>query len=232
MANEGSQFRSFTNLLAEVFDKMGSGTAYFVIDTVSKDNTLQLSKALSESDSRFKTIWAPENKRVVDAYLRGYKEALKNGHEFIIEMDAGLSHDPCTLPIFLKVLNEGNECAFGSRFIKGGSIQKSTWKRTFLSRAGTILSNLLLGTKMFDMTSGYQGFRREVVRQFVGYPLRSKAHFYQTELRYLLRKKRFAEVPIHYCAPSSIVCQNSIMNSLATLFHYFLLRLARRSTIL
>jgi dolichol-phosphate mannosyltransferase len=85
---------------------------------------------------------------------------------------------------------------------------------------------------MFDMTSGYQGFHRDVVQQFVNYPLRSKAHFYQTELRYLLRGRRFAEVPIHYQAPSSVVSRSAIRNSLTTLYHYFLLRLARKSTVL
>jgi dolichol-phosphate mannosyltransferase len=159
---------------------------------------------------------------VVDAYIRGYREALKNNHEIIIEMDAGLSHDPRAIPMFLRVLNEGNECAFGSRFINGGSISDSNWRRYFLSKTGTILSNMLLGTKMYDMTSGFQGFHAEVVREIRGITnLLSKAHFYQTELRYLLRKTRFAEVPIHYKAPSPRVSKKAISNSFDVLFYYF-----------
>ncbi|MCJ7802664.1 MAG: glycosyltransferase, partial [Candidatus Marinimicrobia bacterium] len=181
---------------------------------------------------RFTTIWSPQNKNVVDAYLRGYKEALKNKHEYIIEMDAGLSHDPKALPMFLRILNEGNECAFGSRFINGGSICDSTWKRTFLSKFGTILSNLLLGTKMYDMTSGFQGFQANIVDKIVAYGLLSKAHFYQTELRYLLRKTRFAEIPIHYRAPSPSVSKKAIYNSINVLFHYFFLRLTFKSLII
>jgi dolichol-phosphate mannosyltransferase len=147
-------------------------------------------------------------------------------------MDAGLSHDPKALPMFLRVLNEGNECAFGSRFINGGSIWDSTWKRTFLSKFGTILSNTLLGTKMYDMTSGFQGFHAHIVQQFVDYGLLSKAHFYQTELRYLLRKSRYAEIPIHYRAPSPSVSKKAIYNSFDVLFHYFLLRLKFKSPII
>ena len=63
-------------------------------------------------------------------------------------MDAGLSHDPYALPMFLRVLNEGNECAFGSRFINGGSIVDTTFRRRFLSRAGSNLANFCLGTKL------------------------------------------------------------------------------------
>jgi dolichol-phosphate mannosyltransferase len=96
---------------------------------------------------------------------------------------------------------------------------------TFLSKTGTILSNLLLGTKMYDMTSGFQGFHANIVEKFAFYELLSKAHFYQTELRYLLRKTRYAEIPIHYRAPSPSVSSKSIINSINVLLHYFILRL-------
>jgi len=140
-------------------------------------------------------------------------------------MDAGLSPDPEALPMFLRVLNEGNECAFGSRFINGGSICDSTWKRTFLSKFGTILSHVFLGRGMYDMTSGYQGFHANIVEKFVAYEFLSKAHFYQTELRYLLRKTRYAEIPIHYRAPSPSVSKKAIYNSIQVLLYYFFLRM-------
>lgn len=229
MANEQEDFEPLVYSLNDVLSQIGSGKVYFIIDKVSKDNTLSLCNALSSKDDRFETIWSPTNKNVVDAYLKGYKVAWENKHDIIIEMDAGLSHDPKALPMFLRVLNEGNECAFGSRFINGGSICDSNWKRTFLSRFGTILSNMLLGTKMYDMTSGFQGFHRSVVEKFLYYGLLSKAHFYQTELRYLLRNSRYAEIPIHYRAPSPSVSKKAIYNSIDVLMHYFLLRIKSKS---
>jgi dolichol-phosphate mannosyltransferase len=85
---------------------------------------------------------------------------------------------------------------------------------------------------MKDMTSGYQGFHLKVVKKFLDYNLRSKAHFYQTELRYLLRNTRFAEIPIHYRAPSPSVSKKAITNSLIVLFYYFLNRVKGRSKII
>jgi len=232
MANEQEDFHPFVECLTEVLNLLECGKVYFIVDKVSKDNTLELCEKVSKNDNRFVTIWAPENKNVVDAYIKGYRVALENKHHIIIEMDAGLSHDPKALPMFLRVLNEGNECAFGSRFINGGSICDSTWKRTFLSKFGTILSNILLGSKMYDMTSGYQGFKADIVEKFVAYGLLSKAHFYQTELRYLLRKSRYAEIPIHYRAPSPSVSKKAIYNSLYVLFHYFILRLRFKAPLI
>lgn len=232
MANESKCFYSFIKELQAVLNDLESGTVYLIVDNASKDDTLDLCLSISEKDSSFVTVWAPENKNVVDAYLRGYREALKNQHEIVIEMDAGLSHDPRAIPMFLRVLNEGNECAFGSRFINGGSIVDSSWKRTVLSRLGTYLSNWLLGTNLNDATSGFQGFHARIVSQFVSYDLHSKGHFYQTELRYLLRNSRFMEIPIHYRAPSPSVSAFSIKNSIEVLFHYAALRIKGKSPLI
>lgn len=225
MANEEEDFAPFVKLLAEVMDVMGNGKIYFVIDNASKDRTLDLARELEQKDARFEVCWAPQNRSVVDAYINGFRYAYDKGHQLIIEMDAGLSHDPRALPMFLRVLNEGNECAFGSRFINGGSMGDSPFKRRTLSKTGTTLANLLLGTKLKDMTSGFQGFHRDVIKAILDYKLLSKAHFYQTELRYLLRKRRIFEVPIHYQAPSPRVSQAAIKNANQTLLHYFVERL-------
>lgn len=225
LANEEKDFQPFIKMLNFVIEELNPGHVYFVIDKASKDRTLELSQELSAKDPRYITIWAPENRNVVDAYVRGLKDAYEAGHDIIIEMDGGLSHDPRAIPMFLRVLNEGNECAFGSRFINGGSMGDSPFKRRLLSKTGTILANLLLGTKLKDMTSGFQGFHRDVVAKIITHDFKSKAHFYQTELRYLLRKKRIAEVPIHYQAPSPRVSSKAIKNAYQTLLYYFFLRL-------
>jgi dolichol-phosphate mannosyltransferase len=224
MANEEKEFDVFALELRNILTKLHAGMIYFIVDNASKDRTIELCQELSKQDSRFITVYAPENKNVVDAYLRGYREAYNRGHDIVVEMDAGLSHDPKAIPMFLRVLDEGNECAFGSRFINGGSIQDSNIYRYFLSKFGTILSNGLLGTRMRDMTSGFQAFHRHIVKEIIDHPFRSKAHFFQTELRYLLRRKRFAEVPIHYSSPSPRVSRKAVRNAVSVLLYYFFKR--------
>lgn len=235
LANESDTFAEFSSRTIEVFNRVYQdnqfvGTAYLVVDNVSKDNTLDLCKELQQKDPRFIPVWAPENRNVVDAYLRGYKEALNSGIDYlyILEMDGGLSHDPAAIPMFLRYLSEGHGCVFGCRFMNGGSIYDSNWKRSFLSRGGTILGNLFLGCSFKDMTSGYMGFHTEIARSFVEYGLLSKAHFYQTEVRYLLREKRYIEAPIHYMAPSPRVSQKAIKDSFRVLFHYIFQRIKRQ----
>jgi dolichol-phosphate mannosyltransferase len=229
MANEGPDFEPFVEAVTRVLGELRSGHVYCVLDGASKDNTRELCDQLAARDPRFTVVWAPQNRNLVDAYLNGFRAALRDGRELIIEMDAGLSHDPAAIPMFLRVLHEGNECAFGSRYINGGSMSDSPPKRRFLSKFGTMLARVLLGAKLHDMTSGFQGFHRAILERVVDYPFESTAHFYQTELRHLLRSRRLIEVPIHYRAPSPRVSQNAIRNSLQVLLHYFLLRLQFRS---
>lgn len=229
LANEEQELPEFAAALQAVMDSAEGGMVYLVVDRVSKDRTLECCKELEQRDPRFVTKWIPENQNVVDAYINGFKAALDDGHEIIIEMDGGLSHDPRAIPAFLRALNEGNDCAFGSRYINGGSMVDSPFKRRFLSKGGTILAQWLLGSKLADMTSGFQGFRRPVLMKVVEYPLLSRAHFYQTELRHLLRRQKLIEVPIHYRAPSPRVSKGAIRNSLAVLLHYLIRRLTGSS---
>ena len=233
LANEEADFPPFIAAVQTVLDQIGSGAVYLVVDTVSQDRTHELCQALSVADPRFRTVWAPENRHVVDAYLSGYRAALQAGHAYVIEMDAGLSHNPASLPVFLARLSEGYECVYGSRFIPGQD-RGSEWpgRRKGLSQGGTVLANALLGTHLYDMTSGFQGFPHHIAERFANYPLRSRAHFYQTELRYLLRRYHSIEVPVTYRAPSPSVSRGAISNSVQVLLYYFWRRITARSIAL
>ena len=79
---------------------------------------------------------------------------------------------------------------------------------------------MVLGCPMKDATSGYESFSYEVMEKILAYPLRSKAHFYQTELRYLLRKRNWVEVPIHYTSPSPRVSKSALKNARQCLIYY------------
>ena len=78
MANESKEFRPFIDVMRNTLDSLKGGTVYSVVDHASKDNTLALCRLLSSRDKRFKTLWVPENRHVVYAYLAGYKEVIKN----------------------------------------------------------------------------------------------------------------------------------------------------------
>lgn len=229
IANEADTFYQFIARLKKTIDRLDKVKVYLILDNASKDNSLQLSKDLEKEDKRFITVFAPQNTNVVDAYLRGYSEAYKMGNDWIVEMDAGLSHEPEEILTFLEFLDKGYDCVYGSRFIEGGKMLNCSFKRKILSKYGTYFSNVLLGTDYHDMTSGFQGFKSDVVKKLLDYKLKSKAHFFQTEVKYLLRNFKFVEIPITYSSPSPRVSTKSILNSIHVLCYYFKERLLARS---
>jgi len=71
-----------------------------------------------------------------------------------------------------------------------------------VSLAGTLLANGMLGTRMTDMTSGFECFSRAAMARVLERGVVSRAHFFQTEIRYMLRDLRWTEIPIRYGNPS------------------------------
>ncbi len=167
-----------------------------------------------------------ENRCVVDAYVRGYREALAAGCDWILEIDAGFSHDPEDIPAFLEWMSRGYDCVFGSRFMEGGCISEGSLKRYLVSKGGTILTNLLIGTRLRDMTSGFELFSRSALEMVLARGIQSRAHFFQTEIKVLCRNLRIVEVPIHYRMPSPRLRGSAIGESFRQLWRLFKLRLS------
>lgn len=218
MANEAD---SAARLVAQVLEKTREFAAvrfYVVVDRVSRDNTRSALEPFAASEPRLVVIWAPENRCVVDAYMVGYRRAIADGHDYILEMDAGFSHRPEDLPRFFDALESGYDCVFGSRFVPGGSLTDSPRHRRFISRGGTVLANLLLGTHFHDMTSGFELFTRSALVRILECGIHSRAHFFQTEIKYHAREMRIVEVPIQYSAASPGVGFGVLRDAFRNLF--------------
>ncbi len=191
---------------------------YLIIDSYSKDRTEQIIRRYESKTDRVKCIYYENSTGVISCYLEGYRNALCDGADYIIEMDGGGSHRPSEIPQFIEKLMEGYECVWGSRFITGGGIADHPWYRRLLSLGGTILSNLILGTKLKDMTSGFEGFQRHVLKQFDFDKFLSTGHMYQTEMRFYCRNYRTIEIPIHYTGGKTSLKCKSVTEALKILF--------------
>jgi len=226
MANERSTAVEFVNAVLAQCKDFKSVTFFAIFDNACKDGTFDLLKELQNKPPELQVIWAPEDRCVVDAYMRGYQEALDADCDWILEMDAGFSHQPSEIPQFFDKMAEGYDCVFGSRFCKGGKFTDAPLSRYFISRAGSILTNILLGTKLKDMTSGFELFTIAALRQVLEKGIQSRGHFFQTEIKAYCRNLRTAEVPIHYRTPSQNVNAAVIMDAFRNLFRLFRKRLA------
>lgn len=228
MANESASAVAFVNEVLQRCrqSKFKSIKFFAILDRATKDDTLNLLRTLEQKQPELCIVWAPENRSVVDAYLRGYREALDAGCDWILEIDAGYSHQPSDIPQFFARMAEGYRCVFGSRFAKGGSVQETPLKRRIVSHGGTVLANLLLGTKLTDMTSGFELFTRPVLQEILAKGIRSRGPFFQTEIKAHCRNQRVAEVPIQYRAASHNLTNASLKDAFSNLWRLFRLRMS------
>lgn len=223
MANERDFVEPFVNLVLDQCVDFKSVKFFAVLDKVSTDGTRDTLLSISKYKPQLCVVWSPENRCVVDAYVRGYKEALEAGCDWILEIDAGFSHQPSDIPKFFSKMLEGYDCVFGSRFCKGGKITESSLKRYILSRGGSWLTNWLLGTKLKDMTSGFELFNCQALKYVLKKGICSQGHFFQTEIKVHCRKFKITEVPIYYKSASPSMNESVVIDAFKNL-----LRLTRQ----
>jgi dolichol-phosphate mannosyltransferase len=230
----GNEADSAVLLVQEALDRCRDLKAvkfYAVLDRVSRDGTKELLSDYAQHEPRLRVVWAPENRCVVDAYVRGYREALADSHDYILEMDAGFSHLPADIPKFLDAMEQGYDCVFGSRFIPGGSVVNISHRRWLFSRGGSALTNALVGTRLFDMTSGFELFSRNSLQMVVERGIQSRAHFFQTEIKFYCRDLKITEVPITYSTDGVTVSNAALGDAFRNLWRLCKLRWARHSSV-
>jgi dolichol-phosphate mannosyltransferase len=189
---------------------------YCVFDNISKDGTREVVEAGSQDDKRVVSIWAPQSRCVVDAYFAGYAAAYAAGCRWILEMDAGFSHPPEKIPEFVAAMEAGYEYVGGSRFMSGGA-HRSPWTRRCLSYGGSVMARWCLGSQMTDMTSGFECFSRPAMEYVLQNRVRSRANFFQTEIRHMMHRFRWKEIPIIYVNDKARVGRRAIGESLRIL---------------
>jgi dolichol-phosphate mannosyltransferase len=133
------------------------------------------------------------------AYIHGFKWALKNGYQFIFEMDADFSHNPKDLQRLHEACSTGGaDVAVGSRYVKGGGTINWPKNRILLSKGGSLYTRLITWMPVHDTTAGFVCYRREVLEainldqiQFLGYAFQIEMKFASWKLGFKIK-----EVPI------------------------------------
>jgi dolichol-phosphate mannosyltransferase len=114
-------------------------------------------------------------------------------------MDADGSHDPAALPDLTRALNRA-DIAVGSRYLGGLRIINWPWTRLLLSVAANWYARLVTGIPLTDLTGGFNGLRREVLKKLDLDRLRFNGYAFQIELKDACRrlKASMIEVPFTF----------------------------------
>lgn len=133
------------------------------------------------------------------AYIHGFKWGLREGYQYIIEMDADFSHNPNDLPKLLKECREnGADMSIGSRYISGVNVVNWPMGRVLMSYFASAYVRTITRMPLRDSTAGFVCYRRRVLEAIDLDKVRFKGYAFQIEMKFTTWCKKFkiVEVPI------------------------------------
>lgn len=169
-----------------------------VVDDNSPDGTGEIAEALHARFPRRVAVEHGTRKRGLGAaYLHGFERALQGPYAYIFQMDADFSHNPDDLPSLRAALADA-DVVLGSRYTSGGRTRDWPRWRHALSRAGSVYASRVLNLPLHDLTSGFKGFRRDVLETLDLSGIRSVGYAFQIEVTYRCARQgyRIVERPI------------------------------------
>ena len=169
-----------------------------VVDDSSPDGTGAIVREAFASESRVQLLTRKQKQGLGLAYLEGFQWAFNNGFDVVVEMDADGSHRAKDLALLLEASKTG-DLVIGSRWISGGEVENWPLIRKLISRIGNRYAKTMLGTKIWDMTSGFRVYRAEFLQKLVAESVSSHGYSFQVELAYRASKTgSVVEVPITF----------------------------------
>jgi dolichol-phosphate mannosyltransferase len=175
------------------------GVSVLVIDDNSPDGTGELADRLAEEHPHVAVLHRERKEGLGPAYLDGFRHALADGAELILEMDCDFSHDPADIQRLVAAAGEA-DLALGSRYVKGGSVGNWGLVRRAVSAGGSLYARLLLGVGVRDLTGGFKCYRRAVLETIDLDAISSKGYAFQIETTYRALRSGFrvVEIPIRF----------------------------------
>jgi dolichol-phosphate mannosyltransferase len=227
--NEAENIEKMTSALLGQYKDL----SLLIIDDGSPDGTANIVKKMQKVYPTLHLIERGKKLGIGTAYITGFKWALKNGYEFIFEMDCDFSHSPEDIPRLLEAA-QTSDLVIGSRYIDGISIVNWPMKRLLLSYCASIYTRFLTGIPVKDTTGGFKCFKKTALESLNFDKIISNGYSFQLEVNYKVWSKglKIKEVPIIFYERRNGQSKMDKSIVFEALFAVFFLRLRRAFGIL
>ena len=174
------------------------GVNVLVIDDNSPDGTGEIADRLAGELDFVSVLHRQHKEGLGPAYIAGFRRALAEGADYVLEFDCDFSHDPKDVPRLIAACENGADLALGSRYVPGGGTRNWGLGRRFVSIGGSWYARTLLGVGVRDLTGGFKCYRRQVLERIDLDAVRSLGYAFQIETTYRTIRAGFSvvEVPI------------------------------------
>jgi dolichol-phosphate mannosyltransferase len=193
--NESESIESTVTSVADALESAEIDHEIIVVDDHSSDGTAEIVEGMAAERSGVRLVRSP--------YGPGYGFTVRAGLEAFVGDAVAIvmgdgSDDPQDLVHYHRILGDGYDCAFGSRFLPGGRLHDYPLLKLVLNRAANRFIQALFRHGYNDTTNAFKAYRREVIEGIQ--PLVSN-HFNLTvemPLKAVVRGYSYAVVPIRW----------------------------------
>tara|TARA_B100000767_G_scaffold261793_1_gene273788 strand:- start:265 stop:984 length:720 start_codon:yes stop_codon:yes gene_type:complete len=222
-----NEFENISKLIQNILD-LKLSLHILVVDDKSPDKTyLILNKFKKKIPKKFDFILRKGKLGLDTAHKEIYKYANRKKFDYLITMDADLSHNPSRIKHIIKYLDK-YDFVIGSRYIKGGRCNMKI-RRRLLSKYGNFFIGLILNSKIQEHTTSFRGFnlKKLKIKNFDFELIKSKGYSFFMETIFHLRKKNCSikEIPIIFNDRENGVSKISKFELFITLYNLFYLKL-------
>ncbi len=182
-----------------------------IVDDASPDGTGELADAYVRSEPRLHVLHRKGKAGLGKAYVAGFKWALRQGYDRILQMDADFSHDPKDLPRLLEATQTA-DLVIGSRYKSGVRVLNWPLRRLMLSYGAGIYVRTLTRMPIMDPTAGFKCFRREVLASIQLDAIAAEGYGFQIEVNHCAWRKnyRILEIPIIFADRTAGISKMSL----------------------
>src|SRR6059058_3792110 len=129
----------------------GKGVRVLVIDDNSPDGTGEIADGLARELDYVDVLHRERKEGLGPAYIAGFRRALADGADLVLEMDCDFSHDPADVPRLIEAA-AGADLVLGSRYVPGGRVENWGAVRRAVSSGGSLYARTILGIGVRDLT--------------------------------------------------------------------------------
>ena len=194
-----NEARNIVSVLEQVL-QLDEPPSVLIVDDGSPDGTADLVRAVQQRyPGQVQLVERGRKQGLGTAYIRGFREALRQGFDFICEMDADLSHNPEDLPrLIAPVRRDQADLTVGSRYVDGVRVINWPLTRLILSYGAGVYTRAITRLPVCDVTAGFKCFHRRVLEAIALDDVKSNGYSFQVEMNYRAWRKGFRihEVPI------------------------------------
>ena len=175
--------------------KYNENVSILFVDDNSPDGTSN--EIEKYNDKRINIIKREKKLGLGSAYIKGFQWAITNGFDYVVQMDADLSHNPADI-INIISYTDNYDLVIGSRYVNGISIVNWPLSRLILSYCANLYARIITGVPIKDITGGFKAISVNFLKKINLNNIKSEGYSFQIEINFLawMNNCKIKEVPI------------------------------------